>query len=245
LLDIFLRQFESLSGPKLLVHGGGALASQLAKRLGIPVEMKEGRRITDQQMLDVVVMTYGGLVNKQIVAKLQSIDVNAMGLTGADGNVLLAKRRPLTKDIDYGWVGDPIQADTELLLSWMNDGVVPVIAPLTHDGQGSLLNTNADTIAQFLAVALSAEVEVSLTYTFELAGVLRDMGREDTLLRTMRHSEYQSLRKAGVIHSGMIPKLDNAFFALEGGVHSVNLMKYDRVDRLNQEGFDAYTRLLK
>ena len=245
MLQDFLKQFAQLPGPKLLVHGGGIVATQLAGQLGVPVQMKEGRRITDDQMIDVVVMTYGGLMNRQVVAKLQYLGVNALGLTGADGNILLSKKRPPVDGLDYGWVGDPHETNTTLLLQWLKSGLVPVLAPLTHDGYGHLLNTNADTMAQHLAVSLADEASVDLIYAFELAGVLEDVNSDKTLIREITPDRYKELKTNGIIHSGMIPKLDNAFKALDAGLNSVSLVKYNELSKLGETNFHDYTRLHK
>jgi acetylglutamate kinase len=242
-LEAFLHQFSQLKGRKILVHGGGVIATQMAERSGIPVQMKEGRRITDDQMIDVVVMTYGGLVNKQIVARLLQKGIHAIGLTGADGNLILSDKRPPVNGLDYGWVGDPKEVNTTFLNTLLGSGLTPVVAPLTHDGKGHLLNTNADTMAQFTAVALAKESDVELIYAFELDGVLEDVEDAASLIKTIDPEKYQQLKSKGIIHSGMIPKLDNAFTAIEAGLSSVSLVKFDLLSKLEEQGFDAFTRL--
>lgn len=224
-LSTLLDQFVRLEGPKVLVHGGGRSATALATQLGIESQMVGGRRITDAHMLRVVTMVYGGLVNKNIVAQLQARGVNALGLTGADLNLIRAHRRPVTPEgIDFGFVGDVDSADGPRLHQLLGSGIVPVIAPLTHDGQGNLLNTNADTMAMTVAAALSAaQAPVSLTFCFELPGVLRNPTDPSSLIGHLTETEFRSLVADGTISGGMIPKLENAFRALQQGVSSVRI----------------------
>ncbi|MBR1755122.1 MAG: acetylglutamate kinase [Bacteroidaceae bacterium] len=248
-LAILLDEFVRLEGPKVLVHGGGRTATNLAKQLGIESQMVGGRRITDAEMLRVVTMVYGGLVNKNIVAQLQARGVNALGLTGADMNLIRAHRRPVTPEgIDFGFVGDVDCADGARLAELLASGITPVIAPLTHDGEGHLLNTNADTMAQTVATALAASVSppspssasspsfpslgsvagglsagVSLTFCFELPGVLRDPADPASLIPRITESDFRALVADGGISGGMIPKLENAFSALRDGVSSVRI----------------------
>ena len=232
-LEKFLKSFAKIQGAKILVHGGGKIASSISKELGIVPNMVDGRRITDAETLKVVTMVYGGLVNKNIVALLQSFGCNAIGLTGADGNILPAHKRPV-KEIDYGFVGD-IEEDKvidTILSSFLENGLCPVVAPLTHDQKGSLLNTNADTIASVLAVALSKNYDVSLIYCFEKSGVLRDVNDEKSLINSISSIEYEDLKKEGIINQGMIPKLDNAFDALQKGVQTVQIIHADEVSGL-------------
>ncbi len=229
-LESFLSSFAKIEGAKILVHGGGKIASSISKELGIVPNMVDGRRITDAETLKVVTMVYGGLVNKNIVALLQSYGCNAIGLTGADANILPAQKRPV-KEIDYGFVGDidEDKVNDKILSSFLENGLCTVIAPLTHDNHGSLLNTNADTIASVLAVSLSANYDVSLTYCFEKSGVLRDVNDEKSLINSISSIEYEDLKKEGIINQGMIPKLDNAFDALQKGVQSVQIIHADEI----------------
>ena len=219
-LQKLLDDFAALPGRKVLVHGGGRSATRLAEQLGIESRMVNGRRITDAETLRVVTMVYGGLVNKNIVAGLQARGVNALGLTGADMDVIRSVKRPV-QDIDYGFVGDVKQVDASLLGDLIDKGVVPVMAPLTHDGEGHLLNTNADTIAGETAKALAALFDVTLVYCFEKKGVLRNELDEDSVIPMMDESDFRRLVAEGVIQGGMIPKLENAFEALKAGVGEV------------------------
>lgn len=219
-LHKLLDDFAAIEGYKVLVHGGGRSATKLAERLGIESHMVNGRRITDAETLKVVTMVYGGLVNKNIVAGLQARGVNALGLTGADMDVIRSVKRPV-KDIDYGFVGDVKQVNATLLGDLIAKGVVPVMAPLTHDGEGHMLNTNADTIAGETAKALSALFDVTLVYCFEKKGVLRDENDDDSVIPTINQIEFHQLVADGVIQGGMIPKLENSFEALEAGVSEV------------------------
>ena len=219
-LQQLLDDFAAIEGRKVLVHGGGRSATRLAERLGIQNRMVNGRRITDIETLQVVTMVYGGLVNKNIVAGLQARGINALGLTGADMNVIRSVKRPV-KDIDYGFVGDVEQVNATLLSDLIARGVVPVMAPLTHDGQGRMLNTNADTIAGETAKALAALFDVTLVYCFEKKGVLRDENDDDSVIPTITPAEFKQLVADGVIQGGMIPKLENSFEALDAGVSEV------------------------
>jgi acetylglutamate kinase len=244
-LQHFLADFANLSGPKILVHGGGKIATEVAKGLGIAATLVEGRRITDAPMLRVVTMVYGGLVNKNIVARLQALGTQALGLTGADANIIPAQKRPVAA-IDYGFVGDiatgAIQEQT--LRLFLDNGLTPVLAPLTHDGTGNLLNTNADTIASAVAVALSGHYRVNLTYCFEKKGVLADIANEDSVISRIDPQQYQDLKAGGTIVQGMIPKLDNAFSAIRAGVESVYICHADDVLRILETGQQAGTRLI-
>ncbi|MFY0606045.1 MAG: acetylglutamate kinase [Cyclobacteriaceae bacterium] len=226
----FLKAFAGVEGLKILVHGGGRTASEIGSRLGIQPNMVEGRRVTDDQTIDVVTMVYGGLVNKQLVASLQSHAINAIGLSGADGNLIKSAKRPITNGIDYGWVGDPEQVNHELIANLLDAQIVPVVAPLTHDGAGHLLNTNADTIASILAVAMSKNYQVDLIATFELEGVYLDINDPDSLLTNISQIQFDQLKDEGKIHSGMIPKLQNAFNALHDGVNTVRICKFDQIN---------------
>jgi acetylglutamate kinase len=224
-LSGFLESFAHIAHRKILVHGGGKTASALSKQLGIEPEMVNGRRITDAETLKIVTMVYGGLINKIIVAGLQAFGCNAIGLTGADANILPAHKRE-GSDIDYGFVGDiendKIPSGTLALL--IENKIVPVFAPVTHDQKGQLLNTNADTIAKALAVALKDFYDVELIYCFEKQGVLKNKENENIIFETIRSSEYAALKNDGTITDGMIPKLDNAFDAITMGVKSVRIM---------------------
>ena len=219
-LNDFLQRFADLKENKILVHGGGRSATQLSTRLGIETKMVDGRRITDQDTITIVTMVYGGLINKKAVVLLQSKGCNALGLTGADMNLITAIKRPV-KDIDYGFVGDVVKVDNDVINLLIKSGFVPVIAPLTHDNKGQLLNTNADTMASSIATAMVNQFDVSLVYCFEKAGVLSDPENEFSVISELSKSDYQQYLASGVIYSGMIPKLDNSFRALELGVKSV------------------------
>lgn len=219
-LNAVLTQFNRISGNKILVHGGGRSATELAEKLGIETQMVDGRRITSAEMLDVATMVYGGLVNKRIVAALQAMQCNALGLTGADLGLIRSKKRPVDK-IDYGFVGDIENVNTRDLRILLNEGVVPVIAPLSHDGNGQLLNTNADTIAAEIARELSNYYNVFLFYCFEKRGVLTDLNDESTMIFEMDASLFNQYQTEGIITAGMIPKLENGFRAKHHGVREV------------------------
>ncbi len=220
-LDTLLNDFAAIAGNKILVHGGGRSATKLSEKLGIEAKMVEGRRITDEATLDVVTMVYAGLVNKNIVAKLQKRNVNAIGLSGADLDVIHSVKRPV-KTIDYGFVGDVVGVQSDVLVSLFEQSAVPVMSPITHDGNGQLLNTNADTIASELACALGrAGCNVTLIYCFEKPGVLRDANDDNSVIPSITHEEFKEYQESGVISEGMIPKLDNGFNALRQGVRYV------------------------
>ena len=219
-LNQLLADFSAIEGYKVLVHGGGRSATKLAAQLGIESQMVNGRRITDAETLKVVTMVYGGLVNKNIVAGLQAKGVNAMGLTGADMNVIRSVKRPV-KDVDYGFVGDVEKVNAELLGNLIRQGVVPVMAPLTHDGQGSMLNTNADTIAGETAKALAQLFDVTLVFCFEKKGVLSDENDDDSVIPVITPELYKEYVDKGIIQGGMIPKLENSFSAIDAGVSQV------------------------
>lgn len=220
LLNQFLDDFAKISSPKILVHGGGKLATKMASQLAIPTQMVEGRRITDASMLDVVTMVYGGLINKKIVAGLQMRGCNALGLTGADAQTITAIKRPI-KTIDYGFVGDIVDVNTPIIYQFLNAGITPIFAPLTADKQGNILNTNADTQASAIATALSKKLHTSLYYSFEKAGVLRDAEDDNSVIQEINPSLYAELKENKIITDGMIPKLDNAFEAIQKGVKHV------------------------
>lgn len=232
-LNALLRDFAAIEGNKLLVHGGGRLATSMAERLGIETKMVDGRRITDDDMLEVVTMVYGGLVNKRIVAGLQALGVNALGMTGADMNILLSHKRPV-KTVDYGWVGDVDRADGVALKSLISQGVVPVIAPLTHDCKAHILNTNADTMAGETAKALAPLFDVTLVFCFEKEGVLRDENDDNSVIPVINRNLYAELKEQGVVSGGMLPKLDNAFATLDAGVKEVIITKADNLCDLSR-----------
>ena len=219
-LNQLLADFSAIEGYKVLVHGGGRSATKLAAQLGIESQMVNGRRITDAETLKVVTMVYGGLVNKNIVAGLQAKGVNAMGLTGADMNVIRSVKRPV-KDVDYGFVGDVEKVNAELLGNLIRQGVVPVMAPLNHDGQGSMLNTNADTIAGETAKALAQLFDVTLVFCFEKKGVLSDENDDDSVIPVITPELFKEYVDKGIIQGGMIPKLENSFSAIDAGVSQV------------------------
>ena len=217
----FLRDFAAIKEPKVLVHGGGKIATSIGNRLGIESQYINGRRVTDAETLDVVTMVYGGLVNKQLVARLQAIGCNAMGVTGADGNMISAVKRP-KKEVDYGFVGDikPDGVNVALLNLLLEQNVVPVFAPLTH-ADGNMLNTNADTIASVLAIALARYFDVRLIFCFEKKGVLRDVEKEDSVIHHLPENKYTELLVQKVFADGILPKLENAFAAIHAGVKEV------------------------
>jgi acetylglutamate kinase len=227
----FLESFAALPGKKILVHGGGKLATKVAEGLGIQQKLVDGRRITDEETLRVVTMVYAGTINKQIVARLQALGCPAIGLTGADGNAILSHKRN-HESIDYGFVGDVDEVNTSLLTSMLLLDKTLVFAPITHDGKGQLLNTNADTIAQELARALSASFDVSLVYSFEKAGVLMDAEDEHSVIARLNAADYADLKEKKVIFAGMIPKLDNAFAALRSGVKKVIIGRAEELPHL-------------
>lgn len=217
-----LDDFTGVDGFKALVHGGGRSATKVAADLGIATTMIDGRRVTDDEMLRVVTMVYGGLVNKQVVARLQALGVDALGMTGADMDIIRSHRRPTRPDgTDFGWVGDIDTVRGDALASLMRSGVVPVVAPLTHDGQGHLLNTNADTMAASTAEGLAPYFDVRLIFCFEFPGVMRDPENPDSVISHITPEVYERLKADGTVSGGMLPKLDNAFDALRRGVKEV------------------------
>jgi acetylglutamate kinase len=242
LRESFLNDFAQIPSPKILVHGGGKIATQVAVKLDVETVMVEGRRITDKAMLDVVTMVYGGLVNKTLVAQLQSRGVNSIGLTGADAGVILSKKRPVAA-IDYGFVGDIEKVDNVFIDSLLRQNLAPIFAPLTYDKEGNILNTNADTIAQALAIAMSKNYEVNLVYCFEKKGVLTDVDDDNSVIPVLRKEDYEQLKTDGVIHTGMIPKLDNAFKAIAEGVSQVTICHAAEVRLAVNEGV-AGTRII-
>ena len=228
-LTALLDRFAAIDGRKVLIHGGGRSATRFAGLLGIESRMVDGRRITDSETLKVVTMVYGGLVNKNIVAGLQARGVNALGLTGADCNIIKAHKRPV-KTIDYGFVGDVECADGDMLSRLIEQGITPIIAPLTHDGKGTMLNTNADTMAAETAKALATVYDTTLIYCFELSGVMRDPEDADSLIASITGESYRALLAEGIISGGMIPKMENAFNAINNGVSKVIITKADAID---------------
>jgi acetylglutamate kinase len=232
-LTTCLKAFAALKGHAILVHGGGKLATQLAQTLGVQQQMIEGRRVTDAETLKIVTMVYGGLINKNIVAQLQAEGVSAIGVTGADANLIKAHQRS-HPTIHYGFVGDIDEVNTNAFIDLLEKGTKLVMAPLTHDGKGQILNTNADTIAQSIATALCKHYDVHLIYGFEKEGVLLDVENPTSVLGHMNVEKYHQLKSQHVIVEGMIPKMDNAFKALEQGVHSVIIGKGEKLNELIQ-----------
>ena len=235
-LPRLLQDFAAIEGYKVLVHGGGRSATKIASQLGIESKMVNGRRITDSDMLNVVTMVYGGLVNKRIVAGLQALNINALGLTGADMNVIRSEKRPVT-EIDYGFVGDVKEVNADLLSTLIKQGIVPVLAPLTHDKKGNMLNTNADTIAGEAAKALAKYFDVTLMFCFEKKGVLLDENDDESVIPELSRDSFKRYVEAGIIQGGMIPKLENAYQAIDAGVKQVIITKASEI------GKDCGTRI--
>ena len=234
-LNSFLIDFAAIKEKKILVHGGGKIATSIGDKLGIASNYIDGRRITDDDTIDLVTMVYGGLVNKKITALLQSKNCDAIGLTGADGNLIPAQKRPV-KTIDYGWVGD-VDAKNLPVQKWntfLENGLVPVVAPLTHDGKGNMLNTNADTIAAVLSTALSEIYSVNLIFCFEKEGVLTDMNDEVSVIRNLDEDLYNKLKKENKLFAGILPKIDNAFSAINNGVAKVIIGKSSKLIQLTK-----------
>lgn len=229
-LSQLLKDFSAIEGRKVLVHGGGRKATKMAERLGIETKMVEGRRITDANMLEVVTMVYGGLVNKNLVAKLQANGVNALGLTGADADAIRSHKRPLKNGVDYGFVGDVDKANGEMLGRLIEAGITPVMAPLTHDGEGHILNTNADTIASETAKALANLYDVTLIFSFEKKGVLRNPDDDDSVIATINHADFEHYKADGTISGGMLPKIENALSAVDAGVSKVIITLATAID---------------
>lgn len=228
-LQQLLKDFSAIKGKKVLVHGGGRKATKMAERLGIETHMVNGRRITDAEMLEVVTMVYGGLVNKQLVARLQAEGQNAIGLTGADANSILSHKRPLKDGVDFGFVGDVDAVDGQVLAALINNGMVPVVAPLTHDGQGHLLNTNADTMAGEVAKALARHYDVTLMFSFEKKGVLSNPD-DDSVIPEITRTLFNQYVSEGIISGGMIPKVENALSAVDAGVSKVIITLATAID---------------
>lgn len=229
-LSQLLRDFSAIEGRKVLVHGGGRKATKMAERLGIETKMVNGRRITDADMLEVVTMVYGGLVNKNLVAQLQANGINAIGLTGADANVIHSYKRPLKDGVDYGFVGDVDHVADSTLAHLIEAGITPVMAPLTHDGEGHILNTNADTIASETAKALARQYDVTLIFSFEKKGVLRNPDDDDSVIPTITHVDFEQYKADGTISGGMLPKLENALAAVDAGVSRVIITLATAID---------------
>lgn len=229
-LTQLLKDFAAIEGKKVLVHGGGRRATKVAAALGIESKMVNGRRITDADMLEVVTMVYGGLVNKNLVARLQAAGVNALGLTGADIDVIRSHKRPIKDGIDFGFVGDVEKANGQMLHTLINAGITPVMAPLTHDGQGHILNTNADTIAGETAKALAPYYDVTLIYSFEKKGVLSNPDDDNSVISEITREDFERYKADGTVAGGMIPKLDNAFDAIDTGVKRVIITLATAID---------------
>lgn len=225
-----LKDFSAIEGKKVLVHGGGRKATKVAERLGIESKMVGGRRITDADMLSVVTMVYGGLVNKNLVARLQACGVNALGLTGADMDVIRSHKRPIKDGVDFGFVGDVDHADGTMLSKLIQEGIVPVMAPLTHDGEGNILNTNADTIASETAKSLAPYYDVTLIFSFEKKGVLRNPDDNDSVIPVITRANFIKYKEDGIITGGMLPKIENALSAIDAGVKQVIITLATAID---------------
>jgi len=240
-LETFLKDFAQIKAKKILVHGGGKIATEIGNKLGQQAIMVEGRRVTDKAMLETVTMVYGGLINKNIVAKLQAHGDNAIGLSGADGNSILCIKRPV-KEVDYGFVGDVKDVNNAFLTHLLAGNLIPIMCPLSHDGNGSMLNINADTVATTLAKAMSKDFRTTLLYCFELKGVLSDFEDKTSVISEITLDTYNELKARGVISKGMIPKLDNSFDAIRNGVEKVVILHSEDV-RLAAEGHQIGTTL--
>ena len=229
-LTQLLKDFAAIEGAKILVHGGGRRATKIAAALGIETKMVDGRRITDAEMLEVVTMVYGGLVNKHVVASLQALGVDAIGLCGADGDIIRSIKRPLKNGIDYGFVGDVKKADGEKIAHFIEKNLVPVIAPLTHDGQGNILNTNADTRASEVAKAMAQLYDVTLIFSFEKKGVLSNPDDDESVIPVITRTDFERYKADGTISGGMLPKIENALGAVEAGVSQVIITLATAID---------------
>ena len=229
-LTQLLKDFAAIEGAKILVHGGGRRATKIAAALGIETKMVDGRRITDAEMLEVVTMVYGGLVNKHVVASLQALGVDAIGLCGADGDIIRSIKRPLKNGIDYGFVGDVKKADGEKIAHFIEKNLVPVIAPLTHDGQGNILNTNADTMASEVAKAMAQLYDVTLIFSFEKKGVLSNPDDDESVIPVITRTDFERYKADGTISGGMLPKIENALGAVEAGVSQVIITLATAID---------------
>ena len=221
-LNAFLKLFSNLEGKKILVHGGGKRATHIASKLGIESKMVNGRRITDAETLEVITMVYGGLVNKNVVAKLQALHIDAIGLTGADINSIKSEKRPV-KEVDFGFVGDVKKVAHNSIDKLIKADFTPVFCAITHDGNGQLLNTNADTIASTIGIGMSEIYDTSIYYCFELNGVLKDFNDKNSVIKTINSNTYKELLATEIITDGMIPKIDNCFDALNNGVSKVHI----------------------
>lgn len=229
-LERLLKDFAAIDGAKVLVHGGGRRATKMAERLGIETKMVDGRRITDAEMLEVVTMVYGGLVNKHVVAMLQAQGVDAIGLCGADGDIIRSVKRPLKNGVDFGFVGDVKKADGDKIARLIEVGLTPVVAPLTHDGQGCILNTNADTMASETAKALASKYDVTLIFSFEKKGVLSNPEDDDSVIPCITRNDFERYKADGTISGGMLPKIENALAAVEAGVSQVIITLASAID---------------
>lgn len=243
-LHKFLDGFSRVPGKKILIHGGGKWVTEMSGKLGVKVQMIDGRRITNADTLEVVKMMLAGVANKNVVSLLQSFGCNAIGLTGADGNTILADRRPVAKGIDYGFVGDVKRINAELISHLLDLNIVPVFAAMTHDGNGSMLNTNADTIASAVAVGLANIYKVELVYFFELNGVMKDINNPESVISKINSTSYISLKEKKLISKGMIPKINNAFDALNAGVQSVKICNSTQVSYFTAKTSDFGTTIL-
>jgi acetylglutamate kinase len=232
-LNDFLVDFTKIRGAKILVHGGGKEATQMAHKLNVPVQIIEGRRITDAANLEIISMLYAGKINKTIVALLQAYKCDSLGLTGADGNSIVAKKRS-SKPIDFGFVGDVISVNSALFNLLLNQKITPVCCAITHDKNGQLLNTNADTIASEIASSMSAYYEVTLSYCFEKKGVLKKLIDEDSVIPSINSNQYEYLKKEGIINEGMLPKIKNCFEALKKGVTKVRIGNSKMITEANE-----------
>lgn len=239
-LKSFLKDFSELNEPKILIHGGGLEASKFSERLGIKVDKIDGRRVTDAETLEVILMTYAGLINKNIVAQLQGFNCNALGLTGADANAIVSKKRATTP-IDFGFVGDVIQVNTKVLEALIHEKMTPVFCAITHDTKGQLLNTNADTLASELAIAFSEIYKTELYFCFEKNGVLTDVTDENSVVKELNYGSYQHLLKEGKVADGMIPKLDNCFRAIDHKVSKVCI----GTPKLIENSLVSHTKIVK
>jgi acetylglutamate kinase len=242
-LSLFLKDFAAIEEKKILVHGGGKLATKLADQLNVPQQVVEGRRITDSETLKIVTMVYAGYINKNIVAQLQRHQCNSLGISGPDGNAILAHKRKVA-DLDYGFAGDIDQVNTQLIKTLLDQNIAIVLAPITHNGKGQLLNTNADTIAQELSKGMGQEYDVTLVYSFEKSGVLLDVNDENSVIPDITPSSYQQLKSERKVFAGMIPKLDNAFSALNSGVKKVIIGKAEKLNMLISGQSGTTIRLL-
>jgi acetylglutamate kinase len=234
LLERFLVDLSKIPGKKALIHGGGKIATSISEKLGIQAQMVNGRRITDKETLDVVLMVYGGLINKKIVAQLQSLGVNAIGLSGADLNMVQAHKRPV-KTVDYGFVGDVDGINHEGLALLLEQNILPVLAPLSHDGKGQMLNTNADTIAAVTAMGLSKNFEVELFFCFEKNGVLADQNDDGSVIKKISSHDFADLKEKGIVSEGMLPKLENSFDCIQKGVSKVIICHFSAINELESD----------